>query len=94
MKVTLGNTKGIDKDIELCWTTNERISDIATTLLIHNQIPFTKNWIHIPFFFREKFHGAKQIYIISTNPNRYSQARRAIDQMEPKYRRRLRLSNY
>ena len=94
MKVTLGNAKGIDKDIELCWTTNERISDIATTLLIHNQIPFTKNWIPIPFFFREKFHGAKQICIISTNPSRYSQARHAINQMEPKYRRRLRLSNY
>ena len=94
MKVRLGNTKGINKDIELCWTTNERISNLATALLIQDQIPFTKNWIKIPFFLREKFHGARQVCIISTNPNRYSQARRAIDQMEPKLRRRLRLSNY
>ena len=94
MKVRLGNAKGINKDIELCWTTNERISDAATTLLINNQIPFTKNWINIPFFFREKFHGAKQVCVISINPSRYSQARRTIDQMEPQFRRRLRLSNY
>lgn len=94
MKVRLGNAKGINKDIELCWTTNERISNIATTLLIQDQIPFTKNWIKIPFFLREKFHGARQVCIISTNPNRYSQARRTIDKMEPGLRRRLRLSNY
>lgn len=94
MKVTLGNAKGINKDVELCWTTNERISNAAIALLIQAQIPFTKNWINIPFFLREKFHGAKQVCIISINPNRYSQARRTIDQLDPSYRRRLRLSNY
>lgn len=92
--VTLGNGKDINKDIELCRTTNERISNAAIRLLIENQIPFTKNLISIPFFLRERFHGAKQVYIIMTNPNRYSQARRAIEQLEPAYKRRLRLSNY
>lgn len=92
--ITLGNGKNINKDIELCRTTNERISDQATQLLIENQIPFTKNWIRIPFFLRERFHGASQIYVISTNRNRYCQARRTIDQMDPIFKRRLVLSNY
>lgn len=90
----LGNTKKIDKDIELCRTTNERISNQAAQLLIENQIPFTRNWIKIPFFLRERYRGASQIYIISTNRNRYGQARRTIDQMEAPFRRRLVVSNY
>lgn len=92
--ITLGNTKNINKDIELCYTVNERISNYAVRLLIENHIPFTKNLVPIPFFLREKFHGAKQLYVISTNPNIYTQARRAIDQLDPVYKRKLRLSNY
>ena len=92
--VTLGNSKDINKDVELCYTVNERISNYAVRLLIENHIPFTKNLINIPFFLRERFHGAKQLYVISTNPNHYGQARRTIDQLDPIYKRRLRLSNY
>lgn len=92
--MTLGNTKKIDKDVELCRTTNERISNQAAQLLIENQIPFTRNWVKIPFFLREKYRGASQIYIISTNRNRYCQARRTIDQLEAPFKRRLVLSNY
>ncbi len=92
--ITLGNGKDINKDIELCRTTNARISDQAAQLLMDNQIPFTKNWIRIPFFLRERFHGASQIYVISTNRNRYCQARRTIDQMDPVFKRRLVLSNF
>ena len=92
--VSLGNGKDIDKDVELCRTTNERISNQAAQLLIENQIPFTKNFIHIPFFLRERFHGAHQICIISTTRTRYGQARRTIDQMDPAFRRRLVVSNY
>lgn len=44
------DTKHLDKDIELCRTTNERISDQAAQLLIENQIPFTRSFIKIPFF--------------------------------------------
>lgn len=90
----LGDAKKIDKDVELCRTTNERISNQAAQLLIDNQIPFTRNWITIPFFLREKYKGARQICIISTNRNRYGQARRAIDQLEAPFRRRLVVSNY
>ena len=90
----LGNAKKIDKDVELCRTTNERISNQAAQLLMENRIPFTKNWIKIPFFLREKYSGASQIYIISTNRNRYCQARQTIDQLEAPFKRRLVLSNY
>ncbi len=90
----LGNVREIDRDIELCRTTNERISDHAARLLMENQIPFTRNWIKIPFFLREKYAGAKQFYVILTNPRRYGQARRTIDQLEPPFKSRLILSNY
>lgn len=90
----LGNAKEIDKDVEVCRTTNERISNQAAQLLIENQIPFTRNWIKIPFFLRERYRGASQIYVISTNRNRYGQARRTIDQMDSLLKRRLVFSNY
>lgn len=79
--VTLGNGRDIDKDIELCRTTNEKTSEQTIHVLMENHIPFTKSWINIPFFLRRKFHGASQICVINTNRNRYSQARTAIDQM-------------
>ena len=90
----LGNTKKIDKDVELCRTTNERISNQAARLLMENRIPFTKNWVRIPFFQREKYSGASQFYVIRINRNRYGQARRTLDQMEQPFRQRLVLSNY
>lgn len=90
----LGNAKKIDKDVELCRTTNERISNQAAQLLIENRIPFTRNWVKIPFFLREKYSGATEMYIISTHRNRYGQARRTIDQLEAPFKRRLVLSNY
>ncbi len=90
----LGDAKDIDRDVELCRTTNERISNQAAQLLIENQIPFTRNWIKIPFFLREKYRGASQSYIIRTNRNRYGQARRAIDQMDSLFKRKLVFSNH
>ena len=62
----LGDIHQIDKDVELCRTTNERISNQAAQLLIENQIPFTRGWIKVPFFLREKYRGAHQIYVIRT----------------------------
>ena len=91
---TLGNTKDIDRDVELCRTTNERISNQAAQLLMENRIPFTRNWVKIPFFQREKYSGASQFYVIRINRNRYGQARRTLDQMELVFRQRLVLSNY
>ena len=92
--ITLGNARAIDKDIELCRTTNEKTSEQAVQLLVENHIPFTKSWIQIPFFLRRKFHGATQICVINTNRNRYSQARTAIDQLDSCWKRRLVVSNY
>lgn len=92
--VTLGDGREIDKDIELCRTTNEKTSEQAIHVLMENHIPFTKSWIPIPFFLRKKFHGASQIYVINTNRNRYSQARSAIDKMDIYFKRRLVVSNY
>lgn len=90
----LGNTKQIDKDVELCRTTNERVSNQAAQLLMENRIPFTRGWIRIPFFLREKYRGASQIYTIRINRNRYGQARRTIDQMDDLFKQRLVFSNY
>ena len=95
--VKLGSAKdikNINKDVKLCYTLSEHIIDSVIHLLIANQIPFTKSLINVPFFLRGKFHGAKQIFVISTNPNVYGQARRAIDQLEPSAKKRLLLSNY
>ena len=62
--------------------------------LIENQIPFTRSFIKIPFFLREKYRGAHQFYVIHTNRNRYSQARHTLDHMDSVFRRRLIVSNY
>lgn len=88
----LGNFKG--NDIELCRTTNDKVSNRAIQALMDASIPFTKNCIKIPFFRRERYYGAEQLWVITTNPNRYSQARRVIDTLDSNYRRRLKLSNY
>lgn len=92
--VILGDTKQIDKDVELCRTTNERISNQAAQLLMENQIPFTRGWIRIPFFLRDKYRGATQFYTIRINRNRYGQARRTIDQMDDLFKQRIVFSNY
>lgn len=95
--IQLGSAKDIknmNKDVKLCYTLSEHIIDSAIRLLIANQIPFTKSLITVPFFLRKKFRGAKQIYVISTNQHVYGKARRAIDQLEPAYKKRLLLSNY
>ena len=41
--VTLGNGRDIDKDIELCRTTNEKTSEQTIHVLMENHIPFTKS---------------------------------------------------
>jgi hypothetical protein len=88
----LGNFKG--NDIELCRTTNDKVSNRAIQALMDASIPFTKNCIRIPYYRREKYYGAEQLWVIMTNPHRYSQARKVIDTLESNCRRRLKLSNY
>ena len=47
----LGNYK--DNDVELCRTTNSRVSTHTAEALLEQHIPFTKNSKKIPFFKRE-----------------------------------------
>lgn len=84
---TLG--KNINKDVELCRTTNSRVSSQMVRTLVEHEIPFTQNWVRIPFFKREAYKGAKEICVISTHCNQYQRARRVLDHMELFYRERM-----
>ena len=88
----LGNYKG--NDIELCSTTSEKIGERTVELLMENSVPFTKSRIHIPFYKRQQYSGARTVWVISTSPRRYSQARRVIDSMDVFSKQRLVVSNY
>lgn len=92
MTKKLGSYK--DNDVELCRTTNNRVSNEAVQVLVEKQIPFTRNRKKIPFFQRDKYKGATELWVITINPRRYGQARRALDGMEQMYKERLVLSNY
>lgn len=81
-------------DIELCRTTNNKAGSETVQALMDASIPFTKNCKRIPFFKREQYNGAEQMWVITINPHRYGQARRVIDQIDTMYRKRLVLSNY
>ena len=89
MKRKLSFDKHIDKDVVLCRTTNHRVSQRTTEVLVNNAIPFTKHWKHVPFFKMEKYHGASQVCVIRINGNTYSKARRALRLMEERDRKRL-----
>lgn len=88
----LGNFSG--NDIELCRTTNNNAGRQTVQALLDASIPFTNNCKKIPFFRRDRYNGAEQMWVISINPHRYGQARRVIDRIDVMYRKRLMLSNY
>ena len=90
--IFLANYKG--NDVELCRTTNGRVSSQTAKALMEERIPFTKNTKHIPFFKRDQYKGARKIWVITINPHRYGQARRTIDRLDRVYKDRLVLSNY
>ena len=92
MLMKLGNYK--DNDIELCRTTNGRVSNETAEALTRQQIPFTKSSRRIPFFKRMEYQGADTLWVITINPRRYGQARRVIDGMDRAFRDRMELSNY
>lgn len=92
MTKKLGKYK--DNDVELCRTTNNRVSNEAVQALVEEQIPFTRNHKKIPFFKRDAYKGATELWVITINPRRYGQARRALDGMDQMYKERLVLSNY
>jgi hypothetical protein len=92
MTKKLGNYK--DNDVELCRTTNSRVSSRTAEALLEEQIPFTRSSKRIPFFKREEYKGADTMWVIFINPHRYGQARRVIDGLDRTFRERLVLSNY
>lgn len=57
MTMKLGNYK--DNDVELCRTTNSRVSTHTAEALLEQHIPFTKNSKKIPFFKREIYQGGR-----------------------------------
>ncbi len=89
MKRRMKMGKKVNKDVVLCRTTNHRVSNRTTDLLVQDAIPFTKNWKHVPFFRREEYHGASEVCVISINRNTYARARRTLDRMERRDRDRL-----
>ena len=56
MTMKLGNYK--DNDVELCRTTNDRVSRQTAEALLEEHIPFTKNSKRVPFFKREEYKGS------------------------------------
>ena len=84
--------KHVDKDVILCSTTNHRVSNHATEILIRDAIPFTKNWKRIPFYKREAYRGAAEVCVFSINRNLYGKARRSIEQLGRTDRERLLLN--
>lgn len=91
MKI-LGKYTG--NDVELCKTVNAKVSEQTVRALMAEHIPFTKNCKRIPFFRRDDYKGAEELWVIKVNPRRYSQARRTIDGLDRIYREKLVLSNY
>lgn len=81
--------KHIDRDVELCRTTNARVGNQAVAMLVAEQISFTQSWEWVPFYRREQYRGASQVCVIRTHCNQYSRARRILEQMEIVYRKRL-----
>lgn len=92
MSMKLGKYKG--NDIELCRTTNSRVGEEAAQALMKDSIPFTRNLRKIPFFQRERYQGARNIWVITTNPGAYGRARRSLDHLDRTYRECLVVSNY
>lgn len=84
--------KHVDKDVVLCSTTNRRVSNHTTDILLQDAISFTKNWKRIPFYKREEYRGADQICVFSINRNLYGRARRSISQLDRMDRNRLLLN--
>lgn len=83
--------KHIDKDVELCRTTNSRVSSMMMRMLVEQEIPFTQNWVRIPFYKRDAYKGAKEVCVISTHYHQYQRARRVLDNMEIFCRERIML---
>lgn len=84
--------KHVDKDVILCSTTNHRVSNRTTQILLDDAIPFTKNWKRVPFHKREEYRGASEVCVFTINRNLYGRARRSIEQLGRMDRERILLN--
>lgn len=84
--------KHVDKDVILCSTTNHRVSNRTTQILLDDAIPFTKNWKRVPFYKREEYRGASEVCVFTINRNLYGKARRSIEQLGRMDRERILLN--
>ncbi len=85
-------SKNVCRDVVLCKTTNRIVSNRASELLLQQSVAFSKTWSRIPFFRRNRYHGATKFYVISINRTQYSKARRVLDLMEERDYNRLLLN--
>jgi len=92
MKRKMKVDRNVNKDVELCRTTNHYASRKTAEALMESSIPFTSCWKRIPFFKREEYHGASEVCIISINRNEYSRARRSLTALDVRHRQRLLLN--
>ena len=84
--------KNIDKDVVLCEITNRIVSNRTSNLLLHESVPFSKNWHRVPFFKRRSYNGARNVCVISISRTQYSIARRVLDLLEERDYNRLLLN--
>lgn len=92
MTMKLGNYK--DNDVELCRTTNSRVSTHTAEQDCLNSTFHLQRTVKRFLFSRGNLPGADTLWVITINPRRYGQARRVIDGMDRAYREHLVLSNY
>ncbi len=85
-------SKNVNKDVVLCKTTNRIVSNRASELLLEQSVSFSKTWNRIPFFFRNRYHGASRLYTISISRTQYSKARRVLDLLEERDYNKLHLN--
>ena len=83
--------KNIDRDVELCRSTNHRVIQETMQALLDERIPATQNWERVPLRKREKYRGAREVCVIRTHYHQYQKARHILDRLEVHYRKRLML---
>jgi hypothetical protein len=85
-------SKNVCRDVVLCETTNRIVSNRTSDLLLEQSVSFSKTWNRVPFFFRNRYHGASKVCTISISRTQYSKARRVLDLLEERDLNRLYLN--
>lgn len=81
----------MDNDVVLCTTANRHISRCTTDFLMAHSVFVSRDEKRNSFLERLR-SGRDTLFIISVNRNEYCQARRVLDDLEPRYRKRLTLN--